>query len=120
MVLLVTITTVALTVKWRTKQLITRQGELEAIVEKRTKKIAQQTQELKALDKVKSRFFANISHELRTPLTLITGPVNAILERYYGTDWKKVDEVLEVVKRNGNQLEKLIEEILLLSKLETD
>ena len=106
--------------RWRVIRLRRAQVFLEKKVQERTEKIAQQADELRALDDVKSRFFANISHELRTPLTLITGPVNAILERYYGTDWQKVDEVLEVVKRNGNQLEKLIEEILLLSKLETD
>lgn len=106
--------------RWRVIRLRKAKAFLEEEVQKRTEKIAQQADELRALDDVKSRFFANISHELRTPLTLITGPVNAILERYYGTDWQKVDQALEVVKRNGNQLEKLIEEILLLSKLEAN
>lgn len=119
LVLLVTITTVGLTVKWRTKQLITRQGELEAIVEKRTKKIAQQTQELKALDKVKSRFFANISHELRTPLTLILGPVSTLLRKPRGVlDEKEVRKSLSTMKNNGESLLTLVEEILDLSKLE--
>lgn len=104
--------------RWRVIRLRKAKEFLEKEVQKRTEKIAQQADELRALDNVKSRFFANISHELRTPLTLITGPINAILERYYGTDWNKIDQVLEVVKRNGDQLEKLIEEILLLSKLE--
>lgn len=104
--------------RWRVIRLRKTKEFLEKEVQKRTEKIEQQADELRALDDVKSRFFANISHELRTPLTLITGPIDAILNRHYGTNWQKVDQVLEVVKRNSKQLEKLIEEILLLSKLE--
>lgn len=106
--------------KWRTRQLVNRQIELENIVEKRTEKIAKQAEELKVLDKVKSNFFANISHELRTPLTLILGPLSYILDSPEAWKQEKVQEQLMVMQRNGRSLMDLIEEILDLSKLEAN
>ena len=69
------------------------------------------------IDHMKSRFFANISHEFRTPLTLLLGPVEdglrtrrAIIETERG--------VFEMMKRNAKRLQKLINQLLDLSKLE--
>lgn len=104
--------------KWRESKLTKTQLILEQKVKERTQLIAQQAEELKELSEIKSRFFANISHELRTPLTLMIGPVSAILEEHYGQDWNKISQVLVVVQRNGKRLQELIEEILLLSKLD--
>ena len=104
--------------RWRVIRLRRQQQHLEEEVRKRTQKIKQQAEALKELDHVKSRFFANISHELRTPLTLMLGPISAIIDEHYGKDWKKVINILEIAKRNGGKLQNLIEEILVLSKLE--
>ena len=110
---------------WRVSRLKKRQKELEQTVAERTKEIIedkkiieQQSEDLKSLEKLKSRFFANVSHELRTPLTLMLGPVNSLLKRM-----KKNEEetkLLQFVQRNGQQLQKLINEILDLSKLENN
>lgn len=106
----------------RTQQLRRRQKELEEIVKKRTAKIAQQAEDLRALDQLKSRFFANISHELRTPLTLILGPVSATLGQFRKGRAKEQEVVqnLNTIKNNGEHLLNLIEEILDLSKLESN
>jgi signal transduction histidine kinase/DNA-binding response OmpR family regulator len=104
--------------KWRETKLNQQKLLLEQKVEERTGVIAKQAKELKELDQVKSRFFANISHELRTPLTLMIGPISAILEKHYGEDWNKITATLSMVQRNGIKLQGLIEEILLLSKLD--
>lgn len=104
--------------RWRVQRLYQVQLHLEEEVSKRTQKIEQQANELRELDHVKSRFFANISHELRTPLTLMLGPISAILDKHYGEQFEDVEPVLDLVKRNGIQLQQLIEEILILSKLE--
>lgn len=101
-----------------------RQLELEKVVAQRTQKIQEdkeviehQAQELKSLERLKSRFFANVSHELRTPLTLLLGPVNSLIKdkKESSKDYK----LLHFIKRNSNQLLKLINEILDLSKLES-
>jgi len=106
-------------IRWREQGLYRVQVHLEKEVSKRTQKIEQQADELRELDSIKSRFFANISHELRTPLTLMLGPISAILDKHYGSQFEDIEAILELVKRNGFQLQHLIEEILILSKLES-
>lgn len=109
---------VFLWLRWRTSQLERQQVILKKLVKERTLTIEQQTEELKSLEKLKSRFFANVSHELRTPLTLMLGPVNTLLKKKErGDDESKL---LSFIQRNAEQLQKLINEILDLSKLEAN
>jgi DNA-binding response OmpR family regulator/nitrogen-specific signal transduction histidine kinase len=75
-----------------------------------------QAEELKKLEELKSRFFANVSHELRTPLSLMLGPVHSILKRMENKGLTY--QLLQLVQRNGKQLQKLVNEILDLAKLE--
>ena len=110
--------------RWRVSSLQNRQTELEKIVKERTSKIEadkmiieEQAEELKSLEKLKSRFFANVSHELRTPLTLMLGPVNSLIKKKKDGEEKRL---LEFIHRNARQLQKLINEILDLSKLENN
>tara|TARA_A100000171_G_C2140113_1_gene154495 strand:- start:8896 stop:13038 length:4143 start_codon:yes stop_codon:yes gene_type:complete len=91
--------------------------ELEALVRERTETIEQQKNELESLDRMKSRFFANISHELRTPLTLILAPLDKLL-RQNGKRSDDENRSLGYIKRNSEQLLRLVNEILDLSKLE--
>ncbi|GAB4323393.1 MAG: hypothetical protein Kow00127_16060 [Bacteroidales bacterium] len=76
-----------------------------------------QAEKLKSLDEAKSRFFANVSHELRTPLTLIMGPVDSLLNENRLTD--KQTQLLKLVKQNSRHLNRLVNEILDLRKLES-
>ena len=81
--------------------------------------LRRQKKELEELDQSKSRLFANISHELRTPLTLISGPVESLIgneETYNSASAQK----LELIKRNSQQLKGLVDDILDLSKLESN
>lgn len=79
--------------------------------------ILSQKAQLEEMYRVKSRFFANISHELRTPLTLIIGPIQSILEESQLSD--KGKKYLSLMQNNGQKLMKRINEILDLSKLDT-
>ena len=73
--------------------------------------------QIQELDRLKTNFFTNISHEFRTPLTLIISP----LERYLSEN-KDIENPqrrrAESIYRNAKQLQKLINQLLDLSKLE--
>ena len=71
--------------------------------------IKEQADELQKLDRDKTRFFTNISHEFRTPLTVILGMVEEIRNQVKEKD---------IIRRNANQLLRLINQILELRKLE--
>jgi signal transduction histidine kinase/DNA-binding response OmpR family regulator len=78
--------------------------------------IEQQAAELKELDIAKSRLFANISHELRTPLTLMLGPASSLAKRLPPDSSEQ--SFLDMIKANGEQLLRRVNEILDLSKLD--
>jgi signal transduction histidine kinase/ligand-binding sensor domain-containing protein/DNA-binding response OmpR family regulator len=74
-----------------------------------------EARKLTEMDRMKSRFLANISHEFRTPLTLILGPLETARSRIVDNT---ALHALQVVKRNGQRLLKLVNQLLDLSKLE--
>jgi signal transduction histidine kinase/AraC-like DNA-binding protein len=69
---------------------------------------------LKNLDEFKSRFFTNITHEFRTPLTVILGMTERLMK-----ESKSSIQPLTLIKRNGENLLRLINQILDLAKLES-
>ncbi|MFK7775176.1 MAG: ATP-binding protein, partial [Saprospiraceae bacterium] len=71
---------------------------------------------VKELDAFKSTFYTNITHEFRTPLTVILGMAKQIEER----PQQYLDEGIKLIKRNGKNLLGQINQILDLSKLETN
>ena len=74
-------------------------------------------EELAELDRAKTTFFSNISHEFRTPLTLIMGPVQE-LQRLLADAGQQVHEELEVIRRNGLRLGRLVNTLLDFSRIE--
>lgn len=85
-------------------------------------KLAQQeARQLREMDAFKSRFFTNITHEFRTPLTVILGMAERALSA--GADSSHpatIAHPLTLIKRNGQNLLRLINQILDLSKLENN
>ncbi|MFD6262175.1 SpoIIE family protein phosphatase [Micromonospora chalcea] len=74
-------------------------------------------EELAELDRAKTAFFSNISHEFRTPLTLIMGPVDELRGRLRDAD-ERVRAELDVIRRNGLRLGKLVNSLLDFSRIE--
>ncbi len=68
-------------------------------------------------DRMKTQFVASVSHELRTPITSIRGAVAA--SRRAVTPEQRV-ELLEVIERQSNRLQLMVEEILTSAKMEED
>ena len=67
------------------------------------------------LDDMRKHFIANASHELRTPLTVIAGYLEAVQE--IAEDNLKAP--LERIQEQTERMQKLLEELISLSKLET-
>ncbi|GAB1856665.1 hypothetical protein MHTCC0001_15000 [Flavobacteriaceae bacterium MHTCC 0001] len=76
-----------------------------------------QEKELRKLNEFKSHFFVNLSHEIRTPLTLIQGYTSQIKEN---TSSAQIKEKLEVVEEQANQMQSIINDIMDLSKMDTN
>lgn len=72
--------------------------------------------EAEEANRLKSVFLANMSHELRTPLTAITGFSQLLHEQNFSRELEK--RYLAVIDRNGQQLLRIIDDILDLSKVE--
>lgn len=110
---------------YRTRSLKKRELELEASIKERTaelesekRKTEAQARELQKLDEFKSRFFTNITHEFRTPLTLIIGPLQKLLRKNGDLPIQKIQGEVERALSNSRRLQRLIDQILDLSKLE--
>ncbi len=73
---------------------------------------------LKELENVRKDFVANVSHELRTPLSLIQGYVETLLDGAKDNPDVAV-KFLETIERNAARLRSLIEDLLVISELES-
>ncbi len=71
--------------------------------------------EFRALEKAKRDFVVNVSHELKTPLTAIKGFVETMEPLAAGED----RSYLEIIRRNTDRLIAIVEDLLVLSRLET-
>jgi len=73
---------------------------------------------LAAIDRTKTAFFSNVSHEFRTPLTLMLGPVEDLLAGTAGPLTGDQRRQLDLLRRNGVRLQKLVNSLLDFSRLE--
>lgn len=68
-------------------------------------------------DRLKSAFLSNMSHEIRTPMNAILG-FSSLLSDPGLTDAER-DEFIQIIKDRGNDLMKIIEDIIDISKIES-
>lgn len=73
--------------------------------------------ELVRLEQIRKDFVANVSHELRTPITSIKGFSETLLDGAY-KDEKMLISFLEIIYKESNRLQMLIQDLLELSKIE--
>lgn len=120
----------------KNKEIKNNNVNLEKIVEKRTATLNSRNHELneevnyrkiieteliaakekaEQSDKLKSAFLANMSHEIRTPMNGIIGFANLLHE---AEDETELNEFIEIIKKNGDHLLNLIDDIIDLSKIE--
>jgi signal transduction histidine kinase len=73
---------------------------------------------IERLDRQKSDFLATVSHELRTPLTSIMGYLELLQENDGDELTTQQRRMLEVISRNTGRLRSLIEDVMVLSRIE--
>jgi two-component system, NtrC family, sensor histidine kinase KinB len=73
---------------------------------------------LREIDRIKSEFIATASHELRTPLTSVQMGVHLLLERAAGDLTDKQVEILSACREDCERLDKLMRDLLDLSRIE--
>ena len=71
-------------------------------------------------DKLKTAFLANMSHEIRTPLNAIVGFSDVIGSTYYELSDEERADFVRLISINSEHLVRLIDDILDLSKIESN
>ncbi len=74
--------------------------------------------DLKRTERIKTQFLGVVAHELKTPITPIKAQLQMILGGYFGSVTEKQKTGLEMILRNASRLDRLIGDILDISKLE--
>ena len=74
---------------------------------------------LKELEVMRTDFVANVSHELRTPLTIIKGFSETLVDDYDSLSEEAKRRFTNKIKNNSERLHLLVEDLLTLSRLES-
>lgn len=71
------------------------------------------------LERMRQDFIANVSHELRTPLTVIHGYLEILIDRD-SDDTQNLKKIFMQMQQQTMRMETLINDLLLLSRLESE
>ncbi len=107
---------VALIIRWRERRVRKRTEELERKVHERTIQLEEAEARANDANRAKSVFLANMSHELRTPLNAVIGFAQLMARSRSLTDGDR--ENLSIIRRGGEHLLGLINDVLSISKIE--
>ncbi len=91
---------------------------LEQLIIDRTKELVIAKERAEESDKLKTSFLANLSHEIRTPMNAIIGFSDLLADPDLTTDQR--EEYIQLISTSGNELVHLIDDIIDLSKIETN
>jgi len=70
------------------------------------------------LERIRTEFVANVSHELRTPVTIMKGYAEMLIDDHADMPIPERLRFLEKIRNSAIRLHNLLEELLLLSRLE--
>jgi len=82
--------------------------------------MAQDVTRRQQLDRLRQDFISNASHELRTPLTVIRGYLENMTDTSPGERVDAWQKPLDRMLRQTNHMQKVIEDMLLLARLESE
>ena len=80
--------------------------ELEKDIEKKSR-----------VDEMRKQFLSDVSHELKTPIALIQGYAEGLIENV-ADDKESREYYCEVIQDEANKMDKLVQQLLTLSKIE--
>jgi signal transduction histidine kinase len=100
------VTAAFVTIRWN--------KELERTIAQRTAELRQANEQLTVNDKLQKEFINIAAHELRTPIQPILG-MSEVLESEFGDS----REEIKMIARNAKRLERLTQDILDVSKIES-
>jgi two-component system, OmpR family, sensor kinase len=99
-------------------ELLRIQAGLETEVDRRTGQLEEANSRLQRLDQMRMLFLADIGHELRTPLTVLRGEAEVALRGIKTIDGYR--ETLQLIGQLTQQMGRLIDDLLFLSRAEVD
>lgn len=85
-----------------------KQEQLEAALERLTE-----------VDRVRRRFVAMVVHDIRNPTVVISGLLDFLREDWRGLDPAEVSEYLTTASRNATKIQRLLDDVLLMSRIES-
>jgi len=95
-------------------QIIRRPGETGMFLS-----VTRDATERKKIERMKNEFVSTVSHELRTPLTAILGSLGLIAGGVAGELSEQAKKLIEIARKNGERLVRLINDILDMDKIES-
>lgn len=112
--------------RW-TYPVIEPDGSIEDVVEvikdvteqERLREISRQADALRAADRLKAELLGTVSHELRSPLAAIKGYAGTLLRHDGRLPRAERHEFLNAISQASDRLEAIIDQLLLMSQLET-
>jgi signal transduction histidine kinase/DNA-binding response OmpR family regulator/ligand-binding sensor domain-containing protein len=78
-----------------------------------------ESKRLKELDRIRTTLYTNITHEFRTPLTVIHGLSETVKSNILKKEKEKTEYSLNLIQKNSEDLLRLVNELLGLSKIES-
>jgi signal transduction histidine kinase len=96
-------------------------GELDRIglvFNEMADRIEANIEELKGVDRLRRELISNVSHDLRTPVASIQGYAETLLLKRDDIQPREREKYLEVIYKSCGKLNKLVEDLFELSKLE--
>lgn len=92
-------------------------GYLIRIILSSRKQLKLAKEKAEEADQMKSAFFANMNHEIRTPLNAIVGFSQVLVDE---EDRESREQFAEIIQNNNELLQRLIADVLDISKLESN
>jgi len=75
--------------------------------------------EFKNIEQIRKDFVANVSHELKTPITSIKGFTETLLDGAHEDEEARM-QFLQIIYNESNRIQHLIDDLLILSRLEKE